>query len=245
MKILKIDLSKLRNEEHYQFQTDFKKLVTLFTPDLLGIETQFQPYLPLYVDEVIALNIIRKSAVTDDLEVNDSIRDATFRGFRDAVKAASSHFKPEVKQAAYHLQKVFKHYGDLTLKPFDEETKAIYSLVADFNGNYASDAAIAGITDWVIELKKNNDNFNNLKLKHFPEGSSKNQLRMKEIRTTIDTVYQAIVDRINALIIVNGETKFADFVGELNQHVQNYTLIYNDRKGINAKNINDTIIETK
>jgi len=245
MKIQKIDLSKLRNEEHYQFHTDFKKLVIDSSPVSLGIEVQFQPYLPLYVDEVIALNIIRKSSVTDDLEVNDSIRDATFRGLRDAVKAAANHFKPEVKQAAYHLQKVFKHYGDLTLKPFDEETAAIYSLVADFKGSYASDAAIAGITDWVTELKKNNDSFDTLKHKNYPEGSSKNQLRMKEVRTAMDTVYYSIVNHINALITVNGESDYLGFMNQLNQHIANYTLIYAERKGSNAKNINDTIIETK
>ena len=44
MNITFIDNTKLRNEEHYQFQTDFKSLVEKNTPATLGIAVQFTAY---------------------------------------------------------------------------------------------------------------------------------------------------------------------------------------------------------
>ena len=49
MKITAIDNTKLRNEEHYQFQTDFKGLVEINTPATLSIAVQFTAYLPFRI----------------------------------------------------------------------------------------------------------------------------------------------------------------------------------------------------
>ena len=67
MKITSIDNTQLRNEEHQQFQTDFKGLVEINTPATLSIAVQFTAYLPLSANEGEALSVIRRSAVTDDL----------------------------------------------------------------------------------------------------------------------------------------------------------------------------------
>jgi len=243
MKIQKIDLSKLHNEEHYQLLTDFKTLVNQYTPVSMGIEIQFEEFLKLYIDEIVALNSVRKSAATDDLDVSDCIRNSTLRGLNDTVKAALNHYKPEIKQAAYHVHKVFKHYNKLTFLSFDEETAAINRLVADLKGVYASDAAIVGITDWVTELKKHNDSFDHLKRKHYPEESSKIHIRMKEIRAALDVMYYSITEFINALILVNGESNYTGFVNEMNQHIENFKIIYSQCKERNTEITNGKIIE--
>ena len=102
MKITAIDNTKLRNEEHYQFQTDFKGLVEKNTPAALGIAVQFTAYLPLYDNEGEALNVIRRSAVTDDLSDADILRDSTFRGVTDAVKAALEAYVQSEQQSMEH-----------------------------------------------------------------------------------------------------------------------------------------------
>ena len=45
MNITFIDNTKLRNEEHYQFQTDFKGLVEINTPAALSIAMHSPPIL--------------------------------------------------------------------------------------------------------------------------------------------------------------------------------------------------------
>ena len=211
MKIQSLNLNNLRNEEHFQFQSEFKALVETNTTATLGIDAQFHDYVPQFKNEAEALDVIRKSASTEDLAEADIIRDATFRGLSDAVNAASRHFSPEVKLAAARLQPVFDHYGNLARKPFDEETAAIKSLTNDLQTTYANDATIIGIKDWVLELIKDNNQFETIKNDRYTEEAAKTQLRMKEVRTAIDSIYNTIVKRINALIIVNGETPLHQF----------------------------------
>jgi len=42
---------------------------------------------------------------------------------------------------------------------------------------------------------------------------------MKKVRVVVDAAYNKIVKRINALIIVNGEAPYAEFVKELNVRI--------------------------
>ena len=58
---------------------------------------------------------------------------------------------------------------------------------------------------------------------------------MKEVRNKLDASYKTIVSRINALIIVNGETAYCDFVTELNICIESYKLNLAQRQGRNDK----------
>ena len=51
MKINAIDTVHLRNDAHFQFHTEFKDLVTKFTPQTLNIEKQYSSYPPLWERE--------------------------------------------------------------------------------------------------------------------------------------------------------------------------------------------------
>ena len=222
MKIQSIHLIGLRNEEHCQFQTDVKGLVDNFTPDTLDIKPLFETYQTQLKNEEEAIDVICKSAITEDLTIADGIRDTTFRGLSNALKAASKHFAPEVKKAAANLQPIFEHYGNIARKSFDEETAAITNLIADLQNTNATDVATTGIADWVKELQKNNFDFVAIKSKRYNEDASKTQLRMKEVRTAIDITYRSIAERINALMVVNGEANYLNFVNELNKRIENY-----------------------
>jgi hypothetical protein len=243
MKIKKLRTSNLRNEEHFQFQTEFKDLANQFTPATLGIVNEYMAYEPLYYNESQALDVIRKSSITDDLADADMKRDSTFRGLADAVKAGNNHFNPTVKQAAARVQVVFDFYGNIATKPYDEETAAINNLITELNGTYANDAVALGINEWLIELKANNDAFDSLKKNRYSEGASKTQLRMKQVRMEVDAAYKTISERINAFIIINGPSAYEIFVNELNQRVGKYNILIAQRKGRNSKD--ETPEETK
>ena len=46
---------------------------------------------------------------------------------------------------------------------------------------------------------------------------------MKQVRVEVDGAYRTVVDKINALIIVNGEAPYVDFVNKLNLRIDEYT----------------------
>ncbi len=234
MKIKKIDLSRLRNEEHYQFNTDFNALTESNNPTTLGIEVGFDAYQPLYIDEGEALDIIRRSAITEDIAKADALRDKTYRGLRDAVKSATSHFLVGKQQAAYRIQVVLDHYGDIIHKTYDEETAAIGSLIGDLAA-LTADVTLLGLTDWIAEMQANNQAFDTLKKMRYTEAAVKTQLRMKQVRRQVDDAYNRITERIDALVIVNGGEAYATYINELNKRIDSYNLVLAQRIGRNAK----------
>ncbi len=234
MKIKKIDLNRLRNEEHFQFQTDFKALTESYTPSALGIEAAFAAYQPVYNDESEALDLIRRSAITEDIAAADAFRDRTFRGLRDSIKSATSHFLVEKQQAASRLLVVLEHYGDLARKSYDEETAAISSFIGDLI-ELSDDVTLLGLNDWLTELQANNEAFDNLKKMRYTESAGKTQLRMKQVRRLVDDAYNNITERLDALVIVNGAEAYEPYINELNERIESYSNLLAQRMGRNAK----------
>ena len=233
MKISKIHLKGLRNEEHFQFHTEIVGLIESNNPQALGVDGLLPGYKANHADEAEALDLIRKSAVTDDLATADTLRDTTFMGMKAALKSARNHFQAEKRQAAARVKIVFDHYGKVTLKPYDEETASINSLLTDLQP-LSADLATLGLTDWATELAANNQAFATLKKERYTEASAKTQLRMKEVRVLVDENYKLITERIGALMVVNGESAYTAFVNELNHRIDAYSRTLAQRKGRNA-----------
>jgi len=91
------------------------------------------------------------------------------------------------------------------------------------------------LNEWVAELKAQNTAFNNIKTTRFTEDSNKTSLKMKVERSNVDEKYRAIVKRINALIEINGEAGYKNFVAELNSRITACNNTIAQREGRNAK----------
>jgi hypothetical protein len=59
---------------------------------------------------------------------------------------------------------------------------------------------------------------------------------VKEARALIDKTYRQLLGRVEALIVVEGEAAFAEFVRKLNLIVDKYNLALAQRKGISEAN---------
>jgi hypothetical protein len=172
MEIGTINLNDLRNEEHFQFQTDVKNLVESKGADALNIKVAYGSYVPVYDNERTALDKIRKSAISEDVANLDSRRDSTFRGTSDAENSALRHFNPSVQGAAKRIKVIFDHYGNLAPKPYDEETAAINALITNLNDTCQADMETIRIEDWVAQLQLENDEFVTLKNNRYTEEAS-------------------------------------------------------------------------
>ena len=235
MKIKDFSLSRLRNEEHFQFFTSFRDLVMVFTVLALNIELLFNLFLASLANELAALDLIRKNAISDDLIDADDERDSVFRGMSDAVKSALNHFNVDVRAAARRLQVVLDTYGNLAIKPYDAETGGLNSLINDFTTTYAADVARVGLNEWVVELQAKNKAFDDLKNNRYSAEAAKTILRMKQERLKTDAIYRQITERINALVIVEGEARYAGFVNELNKRIEGYENTISIRRAKGAK----------
>jgi hypothetical protein len=231
MKILRIKFSCLRNEEWFQLFTEFKDLVEASGASTLDIVALFATFLSFYVQADEALDLIRKSMDTDLMEEADMKRDHTYRGLADAVKSSLNHFNADKRQAAEMLSTVIEHFGNLALKSGTEETAGIYNLTQMLSGEYAAQTALLGLTEWVIELSQNNNDYEALVKSRNDEVISRTKFRMKTVRKEAEAVYRQIVERLEAQMVLNDQAALDDFVNKLNGFLKRYADVIAMRKG--------------
>jgi hypothetical protein len=240
MEIKQFRLSHLRNGEHYKFQFDFSQLVVKYTTEALGVSTLFSTYNPLLASEYKVYEVIRKSEYTDTVTDGDILRDTTFSGMAGTVRSGCNHFDAAIRAAAQRLCLVLDHYGNLAVLPYDEETASLMKFIDELRGRYAADVKTLGIDAWVNALDEQNKAFDALKNKRTTTKANMPESNMKQERQQVDDAYRAIVKRINALAEVNGPKAYHGFIKELNQIIDNYTLLVAQRMGRNAKEGSET-----
>jgi hypothetical protein len=233
VKIQKVFQSRMRNGEHAQFYTEVNDLMVRITPAVLGIDTLYPEFQSALDDEFEAVNLIKKSALTDELELADQPRDVLYRGLCETVKGALKHYNPEVQQAAAKVMVALQTPRNMDSLPYDEETLALKKLNKELTTFYTTEMATLGIEQWVLELMAKNDAFDQLMKRRYNEVSQKTTLRMKSIRLELHAAFQKLIVRIEALIELNGDANHAGFVAELNTIVQRYNNAVLRREGHN------------
>jgi hypothetical protein len=219
MKIARLHLKSLRNEEHFQFMTDTKGLVEQTGAETLNIASLYPSFLNLYDREDIALEVIRKSPLTDLIAGADAVRENPYRGLV-LLTEAYEHSSDEAEvQAAQNIRVVIDHYGDFRSKPYNEETATIYNFLQDINSRCAADIAVLNAQSWLDELASSNQAFDDLMNQRFDDAAGREIISLYETRKEIDLVYTEITERINASILLNGEAAYADFVNKLNERI--------------------------
>jgi len=225
LKIEKIHLTHLRNDAHFQFHTEFRDLAVLHNPLTLKVKPQFDSYLPLYNREDEALKKIVKSEFTAKIHEADKARDEIYLGMAETVTATLRHFNPTVRQAAERLKILFDTYGNVANKPLNEETSAIYNILQELKGKYTADVDSVGLTLWVAELETRNGTFEGFVKERFDETAARTtDIVMKQARAQLDDVYKTIVERINALAVVEGIEIYEAFIKTLNAVIAKYSV---------------------
>lgn len=231
LRISDCPLSRFQNEEHYKFQTDVNGLITFFTATSLLIAAEYDAFLKPYEDEGEALNFVRKSSYSDQLHAAEMKINETLDGIEHVINSGTKHYIPAVREASYHLKTLWKTNGDIKTKSQKNKFGAILKLIADLRGYYRTDTLTVGLDGWINQLEIDYNDYTSIENNIFEEKDDKTHLRMKQVRAEIDAAYRAVTEKINALIIVNGEAPYADFVNKLNLHIDSYTNNLALRKG--------------
>jgi len=224
MKIQGLRTHNLRNDAHFWFHTEFLKLINESGADTLKVKPLLDSYQPLYEREDQALKKIVKSEFTAKIHEADKARDEIWSGMAETNATALKHFDPQVKEAAGRLQIVFDTYGNVANKPLNEETSAIYNILQELQGKYAADMEKVGITQWASELKNRNTAFDALVQGRYEEAAGKTDIVLKNARVELDEAFRAIVERVNALMVVEGVSAYEQFAKRLNVVIDKYAV---------------------
>ncbi|MDR1963302.1 MAG: DUF6261 family protein [Planctomycetaceae bacterium] len=231
MKIKSIHLYRLRNEAHYQLMIFFVRLLDKYPEVKYRIATELPAFDALLAKEDAAVDFMTKSDLTKLIAQADRRLDSNLTGIGDIVRGALHHFDKTVAEAAESLYNRIKVYGGIAHKNYAEELAAVANLLQDFNGDYASKVAlIDGLSAWIAELTAAAANLQTLIEERIAEKAAQPQERMKDIRREIDSVFIDLIDRINAVIILESPPNFLAFANELNEQFDSFNKIYSHKR---------------
>jgi cell division protein ZapA (FtsZ GTPase activity inhibitor) len=234
--ITRLNYEKLRNEAHAEYGETIADLIVKYDPQALGIKPGYDVYKTSLDVEISALDVIRKSQYTDEISEQDHIRDGIFRGFADAIKSALNHFDAGKRKAAQRVNIVIEHYGNIAVKAMDQETAAIDDLLRELNDNYTADIAALNTADWLAQLDTENTRFKTLMAERYTETAQRPSTSMRTARTETDKALRALLNMLEALIMVNGADKYAALADEINAVNKRYKNLIAQSEGRKEKN---------
>ena len=147
------------------------------------------------------------------------------------MNAALNHFDPDVQAAARRVKIVFDAFGNVAKLPLNEETSTIYNLVQELTEKHAADVQKLGIALWIVKLEADNKAYEALVTGGYEEEVAKTKLKAKTTRAEVDKVVRRIFERVEALIVVEGETNYTEFVRRLNVQIDRYANTLSQRQG--------------
>lgn len=233
MFIKKIHSVELQNEEHVGLHNYVDDYISEEGAVILKVEKQSADHKLKLAVEKSVLDLVQKNTFTKRVNDADAARDKPIRGFSKVVKGMLHHFNPTVAQAAYNVDVINEKFSDVTYLSNEKQTTAEESYLATLKAAMA-DIITLGLTDWLTEIEATENAFTQLVKNRNNEDDLKPSTNMKAARVETDDTYNAIVDRINAFITIEGDAVYANFVTKLNNRIDQYNTAIAQRKGIAA-----------
>ena len=233
MQINRIELRDLRNDKHLNFHTEFRDVISTAcpkTPALSGAEAlkmaaQFEGYSATFDKNSALLIDDFDNIFTGCIQVIDRRRDAIFDGMAEAVRGALHHFCPNVSEAAKRLEVVLDDYEQFAHRRSPkEQTVAINNLLEELGDSSNNDVRTVHIGDWVHELATNNKAFDKWvkECYDYDKKWQQTDIALRDARRQLDDAYNAIVRRINALVIMEGMEAYDAFIRQINLLISRY-----------------------
>lgn len=226
MKIKSIKIYRLRDREHLMFMTEMKNTIEAIGPALLGIDCLFNNFIQVYNCEYKIFEDPSLSHSTmKRLEEYDEKSDNYYRGIELITKGFLRHKDPKVREAAILISGIIKKYGDIRYIPYEDAIILMKNFCLELK-RYSSELKILHLEEWVEMLDSENNSCQYL------IDTVKKELisllpaqKIRAVRQQVDFFYKEIVIRINALLTLEGEDKYKNYIDRMNNIISKYTAI--------------------
>ena len=230
MFIKKINYHALQNEEHAGFNSYVDDYIAENGATELNVVTQAADHkLKLDIEKTV-LDLVRKNSYKMRFDAAEVARDKPILGFFKIVKGMLNHFNPVVEQAAANIHLINQNFKDICNLSDEKQTIALERYLTTLKGAEA-DITTLGLNDWVTEIEAKQNAFLEVVKNRNTEDDQRPDTNMKATRIETDKSYFSIVDRINALITIEGDARYAAFVTSLNNRIDQYNTAIAQRKG--------------
>ena len=151
------------------------------------------------------------------------MRDVNLRGYETALDYAVATLTDATKlQYAKRLKQHRKEANIDKRAQRDKQTGRMTNFIEDLETKYATEVAALELEVYVAGMKAANEAVKAHSEDRAEEYSTRVKGALKKARAETDDAYRALVEKINALIVIEGETNYQDFVKLLNTEIDRY-----------------------
>ena len=217
-----IKLGIMSNGSHFLFITDTvglatadAKVKTKVTAELTALQTALKAE-----DDALALS--KANLLSKEIKAIDAERDKHYKALRKAIKFFLSHPDAELVKAAQRLERLLKDYNIDPKMQLDRETGLLLNLISDLETKSAADVTALSLTPVVQAMKQANDKLREVTRARANDRAVQIVGQLKQAQHASDEAYRTLVQKVNALAVVEGEVDYADFISKMNEQVKHY-----------------------
>ena len=236
MKIEVFNVKELRVEDDFGYLGFVKRKTSLlplvdtaagYTAGLKEAANKFTAAVDEFDD---VLEKAKSLPSTKEATKKDEERDKAWAVMRAYVRVSKGHPNAEIADFALKAEEVFLRYGDMMPLAHQEETARIHNLIQDLKVLDTTKMNQAGFTPFLTDLEQKATAYITISDTQSSEHGRRMVGVIKQKRTEADAAYRQLVETVNALIIVNGETAYKEFALDLNGRIdQNKAMLANRR----------------
>ena len=232
-KIQNFPKSRLRNNELLAAGRAIELQIQTAGVSALGVTAPFESFqkaLQAYDDSLVKLS---KSALTSEMGSADKKRDATQSAILDQIRTFANHFDTDKQTAAKRLIPFADKYKNTTRLSFNDQTGMTENFIQAAESDVMkADFATLGLTAWISELKKANAECAALSdARRMESGQRNTPQKSEETRPAFDAAYETLAEALNALALVNGETKYLELFTWWNAMIDEFRVSASLRHG--------------
>ena len=217
-----ISLEHMSNGSHFLFITDTvglatadAKVKTKVTAELTALQTALKAE-----DDALALS--KANLLSKEIKAIDAERDKHYKALRKAITFFLNHPDAELVKAAARLEQLLKDYNINPAMQLDRETGLLLNLISDLETKSAADVTALALTPVVQAMKQANDKLREVTRARANDRAVQIVGQLKQAQHASDEAYRTLVQKVNALAVVEGEADYADFISKMNEQVKHY-----------------------
>lgn len=222
VEIKQIDLAHMNNGAHFTYMTNVLNRAEADEHIKVDAATQVADLKAAMATEDKYFKTSEKNLKTDIIAAADAERDKLCRNYLKTLKALMNMPDETIANSAKALVQMFIDYELDPDAQLDKQTGVLLNMVADWEGKHAQDVTNTNTGKFVELIKAANEKVHSLMVERSDEEKEVPVGALKSARKQTDIAYRALVKMVNALIMVNGETDYADFVKFLNYEIKRY-----------------------
>lgn len=167
--------------------------------------------------EFKSLLAVSVETFNDAIEAADKAADRAWSAINTLLQLNVNHYDDAVTEAAKTVLDVFDNVPNPTHLPYAEEYSKLEALLTQLSAIPVATLKLAMVDGWIAELRKRVEAFNELRQTKTQVRSEIETGANKAARVALIEAYRDLIDKLNAMLLLNGSAEFETIAQHLNE----------------------------